>query len=964
MIFGPGFFVGKRDTIAMTSLAQRVVMMMKMLLFLATVLPFYVGTTLAADLPIYTDSLAAGWDDWSWATMRNFANTSPVHSGSDSLAVTFNSGWAGLYLHAGSAIDTSGYDQLRFWIHGGSVGSQKLLVVANGDGGNTVAVTAQADNWAQVSVPLTALGSPASLTDLYWQDTTNGAQPVFYLDDITLVAGPPPPPPALSINAGAGRHPISDDIYGMNYADEELAAELRLPVRRWGGNSTSRYNWQIDTHNTGSDYYFENIPDDATNPNLLPDGSSADQFVEQDRRTGTKTLMTVPLIGWTPKQRLEDHPYDCGFKVSKYGAQQSTDYWDADCGNGVYSNGSTITGNNPTDTSTAIDPAFVTGWISHLTGKYGFSANGGVVYYDLDNEPMLWNSTHRDVHPNPTTYDEMRDRTYAYAAALKAADPSAKTLGPVLWGWCAYFYSALDECGAKNGDYNAHNQTYFVPWYLQQMKAYEEGHGVRILDYLDLHSYPAADNVSLSPAGNATTQALRLRSTRLLWDPTYTDESWIPDKVRLIPRMKEWVDTNYPGTKLAITEYNWGGLESINGALAQADVLGIFGREGLDLATLWGLPTSTQPGAFAFRIFRNYDGNGGRFGETGIQSTSTDQGRVAVYAAERSSDHAVTVVVINKTASDQTSAITLAGFTPQSTASVYRYSPASLSTITHPADQALTAGGFSTTFPANSITLYVIPPLASANRTLTVVRSGSGDGNVTPETGNIAWSGNTGTATYPADTLVKLDASPVTGSAFIGWSGACTGNTTPCTFTISSDTSATARFDLLADFTAAPTTGPAPLYVCFSDASINDPVSWLWDLGDGSTAYDRNPCHIYKSTQSYTVSLTARGTGGGVTRMRNGYIAASACANQPVKVGGSSQYFPNIQNAFENAASGSTLLLQALDFSEEPILANNTSVTLSGGYECDFSPTPAASVIRGSLTVGEGALILDRIVIQ
>ena len=437
-----------------------------------------------------------------------------------------------------------------------------------------------------------------------------------------------------------------------------------------------------------------------------------------------------------------------------------------------------------------------------------------------------------------------------------------------------------------------------------------------------------------------------------------------PDKVRLIPRMQDWVNANYPGTKLAITEYNWGGLESINGALAQADVLGIFGREGLDLATLWGPPDSTQPGAFAFRIYRNYDGSGGRFGETGIQSTSTDQGKVAVYAAERSSDHAVTVVVINKTASDQTSTVTLAGFTPQSTASVYRYSPASLSTITHPADQALTASGFSTTFPANSITLYVIPPRASVNRTLTVVRSGSGDGNVTPETGSITWNGSTGTAAYPAGTLVKLDASPVAGSAFIGWSGACTGNTNPCTFTLSSDTSVTARFDLLADFTAVPTSGSAPLYVCFSDASINEPVSWLWDLGDGSAAYERNPCHIYKSAQSYTVSLTATGTGGGATRTRNGYIVASACANQPVRVGGSSQYFPNIQYAFENAANGATLQLQALDFNEEAILGNNTSITLSGGYECNYSPTPATSVIRGSLTVGEGALILDRIVIQ
>ncbi len=104
-------------------------------------------------------------------------------------------------------------------------------------------------------------------------------------------------------------------------------------MRRWGGNSTSRYNWQADVHNTGSDWYFENIPEDNPNPALLPNGSAADLFVEQDRRTGTRSLLTVPLIGWTPKRRLADQPYDCGFKVSKYGAQQSTDPWDTDCGN-------------------------------------------------------------------------------------------------------------------------------------------------------------------------------------------------------------------------------------------------------------------------------------------------------------------------------------------------------------------------------------------------------------------------------------------------------------------------------------------------------------------------------------------------------------------------------------------------------------------------------------------------------
>jgi len=695
--------------------------MMKTLLFQATVIALCVGVAFASDVSIYTDNFAGGWADRSWSTTRNFANGSPVHGGTKSISVRFDAGWAGLSLHADPAIDLSGYGlELRFWVYGNTTGNQSIQLIVNNAGCVAMHVATVTNKWTEVRIPFSELGSPAALSDLIWQDTTNNSQSVFYLDDIT-VAKPTIAPqvplagPDLSINAAAGRHPISADIYGMNYADEQLAAELRLPVRRWGGNSTSRYNWQNDTHNAGSDWYFENIREDNKYPNILPDGSAADKFVEQDRGTGTRTLMTVPLIGWTPKQRLESHPYDCGFKVSRYGAQQPTDPWDTDCGNGVYSsNGNNITINKPTDTSTAIDPSFVTGWLNHLTGKYGTAANGGVAYYDLDNEPMLWNSTHRDVHPQATTYDEMRDSTYQYAAAVKSADPSAKTLGPVLYGWCAYFYSALDECGTKKGDYNAHNQTYFVPWYLQQMKAYEQQNGVRILDYLDLHNYPAAGGVSLSPACSPTTQSLRLRSTRSLWDPAYIDESWIPDigidggVVKLIPRMKEWVDTNYPGTKLAITEYNWGGLESINGAQTQADVLGIFGREGLDLATIWGPPESIQPGAFAFRIYRNYDGAGHGFGDTGVQATSADQDKLSVYAARRSADNALTIVVINKSTSDRTSNITLAGIIPQPTASVYRYSPANLKAIEHLADQAVTTTGFSSTFPGDSITLFVI----------------------------------------------------------------------------------------------------------------------------------------------------------------------------------------------------------------------------------------------------------------
>lgn len=677
--------------------------------------------TVNKETPIYNDSLAASWQEWSWGVASQLEVATPVHSGQAALAVTYEAGWGAFYLHTDPVIAGNDYDLLRFRLHGGDEGGQRVRVVLADESTSFLAegqeVVAKANTWTLVEIKLADLGAPRAISGIVWQDATGDTQPTFYLDDLTLVdldlpAAPTPIPqtgPRLSVNLAGERRPISPEIYGINYADEALATAINLPVRRWGGNATTRYNWQLDTANRASDWFFENIPEENANPEQLPSGSAADRFVEQDRRTGTKTLLTMPLISWTPKSRAEA----CGFSVAKYGAQQQTDSWRPDCGNGLTPDGAPITGNDPTDTSAPIDPSFVQGWINHLTQRFGTAAEGGVAYYNLDNEPMLWHVTHRDVHPEPVGYDELRDRTYAYAAAIKAADPTAKTLGPALWGWTAYFYSALDSTA---GDYwwkqapdrAAHDDIPLTAWYLQQMQLYEQDHGVRLLDYLDFHYYPQASGVALAPVGDAGTQALRLRSTRSLWDPTYQDESWIDEPVRLIPRMREWVDSYYPGTKLAIGEYNWGALDHINGALAQADVLGIFGREGLDIAFLWAPLTADDPFAYAFRLYRNYDGAGSAFGDQSIQATSSDQEKLAIYAAQRSSDQAVTIVVINKTDKALTSDIAVQGQTDAATAQVFQYSADNLQRIVTLPDQPLTANRFQATFPRESITLFVI----------------------------------------------------------------------------------------------------------------------------------------------------------------------------------------------------------------------------------------------------------------
>ena len=176
----------------------------------------------------------------------------------------------------------------------------------------------------------------------------------------------------------------------------------------------------------------------------------------------------------------------------------------------------------------------------------------------------------------------------------------------------------------------------------------------------------------------------------------------------LIPRMKAWVNSYYPGTKIGITEYNWGAENHINGATAQADILGIFGREGLDLATRWTTPGTSTPTYKAMKMYRNYDGNKSTFGDTSVSASAPDPNNLGAYAAVRSSDGALTLMVVNKRL-DAGAALTvsLANFLASGTAQVWQLTSAN--TINHLSDVALVGNTLGATVPAQSVTLFVLP---------------------------------------------------------------------------------------------------------------------------------------------------------------------------------------------------------------------------------------------------------------
>ena len=494
----------------------------------------------------------------------------------------------------------------------------------------------------------------------------------------------------VSVDASADVHAFSPLIFGVAYGDDARAAAVGYPLRRWGGNSTTRYNWKVDVHSTAADWYFENIPGASDRTHVPPLGNAADAFVAATRGYGADVLLTIPTIGWTPRADSPlAHPYFAGFSVARYGVQEppnpwtaATDPWDSDAGSGeclpahnpspncvAYGNqgGHHLVGNDPHDTSIEATSAFQRDWIAHLQATFGAAANGGVRYYALDNEVMLWSSTHRDVHPAPTTYDETWNKALDYGGAIKQQDPAALVGGPVTWGYCDLFGSAADDC-VNGSDRAAHGGMPFVAWYLQQVCAHPLAGGARAVDVLDLHYYPPGSNIALDDDDSAATAARRLRSLKELYRPDWVSESWISDlgdadanhysKPNLIPRVRAWIAQYCPGTRLAITEYNWGNDGTTSGAVAQAELFGIFAREGVDMATRWVAPEPDTKAERAFALFLNYDGAGAKVQGDSVRATSGNVDQIGAYAFR--SGARTMVLLTNKTATAQNVALSFA----------------------------------------------------------------------------------------------------------------------------------------------------------------------------------------------------------------------------------------------------------------------------------------------------------------
>jgi len=468
-------------------------------------------------------------------------------------------------------------------------------------------------------------------------------------------------PSTITVNVFNERHPINPYVYGGNFpGNSDFITKSGTRLCRYGGNIATSTNWKLHIHNTAADWYFENFTDDK----------SLMDWVKWVQQAGSDAMIGVAMVDWTPKA-----PETASYTVAKYGPQQKTDPERPANGNGMTVDGKPIK-NDPNDAYVPLrdhpSPGDAPGTIYRdeeikaLKAAFGNHAH----LYEFDNEPEIWNGTHRDIHLNPPSYDELRDKYLDMANLIRSIDPKGKVGGPTVCGWWFYWNS-----GAGQADRAAHGGMDYLPWWLGQIADADRKSGRRTLDYFDIHSYPEY-------ASNGTpeeTDASILRASRGYWDPTFTCEGWpgtkndvtatqpSPNQLAIIPRFRSMVNAVYPGTPLAITEWDYHDDNSVAASLADADTYGVFGREKLDIATRFCFPRPDSVCTLALEMYKN-------FGSTSVEArTDLSPDVFTSYAALSPDGKRLTIMAVNKDPKKSvTTKLNLVGFQPTAMTSYQR----------------------------------------------------------------------------------------------------------------------------------------------------------------------------------------------------------------------------------------------------------------------------------------------------
>ena len=509
----------------------------------------------------------------------------------------------------------------------------------------------------------------------------------------------------ITVNS-AQASPISPWIYGINFYAGVTGAPAHLTLDRAGGNRWTAYNWETNASNAGSDYLYEN--DNYLSSSTTP-AEAVRSFVAGDQADGMASLMTIQLQGLVSADEngpvsVINPPDLTRFKavVNKKSSVSSAPF----------------TTTPPTGDANVFMDEFLWAMDQKLPGI--FAANASLpTFVSLDNEPELWNFTHLEVQGStPVSSDNYIAKTIDLTKALKDQFPDIVIFGPAHYGFQG-IYNWQGELNAT-----ADGADWFPDKYLPAIKTASDTYGKPLVDVYDFHWYPEdydsnGTRITSMNGTNLTDAQVQLivQSPRNLWDSTFTDTGnsnpWIVQElggepIRILPRLKAKVNSEFPNMRgLAVTEYEGGGWNHIAGTIAEADMLGIFGAEGVFAANLWP-PGGTYDYALAgFRAFRGFDGANASFGDISLPTVSSDIQDVAVYASLDSNvSGRVVFVAINR--STATHGVAITGVSVSGTAIIYQITATSAQgqNPIHPlqiGQMPLSGTSFTVTLPALSV---------------------------------------------------------------------------------------------------------------------------------------------------------------------------------------------------------------------------------------------------------------------
>ena len=533
--------------------------------------------------------------------------------------------------------------------------------------------------YSQVSAPTVTNFSDTGLANgtayFYVVSALNSAGESVNSAQVTATPTNTSPAPDVTITIDPTKtKPISPYIYGLNFYSGNTNPPPMLTLDRDGGNRWTAYNWETNASNAGSDFNYQN--DNFLSSSNVP-AEAVRSFIAADQNIGMASLVTVQLQGLVSADEngpvsVANPPDLTRFKtvVDKKSTVSSVPF--------------TV---NPvtTDASVYMDE-FVWTLDQKLPGIFGANPVHPT-FLSLDNEPELWNSTHLEVQGhNPVTSDNYITKTINLSKAIKDQFPDVLIFGPVHYGFQG-IYNWQGELSATPSGAN-----WFPDKYLQALKTASTAYGKALVDVYDFHWYAEDYDANGTRVLNLTATTLTdaqvqliVQSPRNLWDPTFNDAGnsnpWIYQElgstpINILGRLQAKINAENPGMKISITEYESGGWNHIAGTIAQADNLGIFGAQGVFVASFWP-PNGTYSYALAgFRAFRGFDGATASFGDTSLQATSSNVQNVVVYASANSSTPGrVVFVAINRSTSAQVTAIN--GQALSGTAHLYQMTGAS-----------------------------------------------------------------------------------------------------------------------------------------------------------------------------------------------------------------------------------------------------------------------------------------------